>query len=78
MNETERRQLVAAVGSLRKIREIHADDLRKLVSADVAVRVLNDLSMHTDARPPVIPLVVPIRFDAENGNAEDLRPINSK
>jgi excinuclease ABC subunit C len=79
LTESERRHLVASVGSLRKIREIDADDLAKLVEPDLASRVMTDLHQHrTEVTEAVIPLVVPIRFDAENGNAEDLIPINSK
>jgi hypothetical protein len=26
----------------------------------------------------IVPLIVPIRFDAENGSADDLRPIRTR
>jgi excinuclease ABC subunit C len=79
LNEIERRQLVSAVGSLRKIREIDVGELNKLASPDIASIVMIDLQEHRgDAMDAVIPLVVPIRYHAENGNAEDLRPISSK
>jgi hypothetical protein len=79
LNETERRQLVASVGSLRKIREMDVDDLNKLVNSDMASRVMADLEeLRSETTETVIPFVVPIRYDAENGNAEDLRPIESR
>ena len=77
LNEIERRQLVAAVGSVRKVRDIDPDDLRELVPRELAARVTNDLQQHGEIGA-VLPLVVPIRFHAENGNAEDLRPIESR
>ncbi len=45
----------------------------------VASRVAADLEKDRSGSPEaVIPLIVPIRFDAENGNAEDLIPIEQR
>lgn len=80
LKESERRQLVAAVGSVRKLRDVDPDQLNKLVPDPLASRAAADLRRHAgnEDHPPVIPLIVPIRFDAEDGDAEDLIPISSK
>ncbi len=76
ITEPERRKLVTSAGSLRKIRELDATALTKLVGGESASLILTDLKKHrSGTSEAVIPLIVPIRFDAENGDADDLRPI---
>ena len=79
INEAERRQIVAAAGSLRKVRDFGAATLVKLIGDDKAAMVLTDLKKNgPDGLNKVLPLIVPIRFTAENGDADDLIPIKSK
>jgi hypothetical protein len=79
ITETERRQIVAAAGSLRKVVDLDHAALVKLLGDERASLVMLDLETtrpaDTDA---ALPLIVPIRFTAENGDADDLIPIRSE
>ncbi len=78
INEKERRQIVAAAGSLRKISELSSATLIKLFGDQTASLVLADLENNRLASTgPALPFIVPIRFTAENGDADDLIPIRS-
>jgi hypothetical protein len=54
-------------------------DLHEIANAVEATKlaaVINDLEDHRSGRSrPVVPLIVPIRFDDPNGKAGDLRQI---
>ncbi len=67
------------VGVVRKIREIGRAEVVSLMGDEIAARVFSDLDKNAgrygDAAPPFI---VPVRFTAENGDADDLRPIDSR
>lgn len=77
--EPERRELVAKAGSLRRIREADELTLIKLAGRDTALRASVDLeSDRTGNSAAAVPFIVPIRFHAENGDADDLRPIASR
>jgi excinuclease ABC subunit C len=76
LTETERRALVAKAGSMKKISETTEHDLVRLTGSETAARAATDIERHragSSAEP--VPLIVPIRFQAENGDADDLRPI---
>ncbi len=79
ITETERRKIIAAAGSLRKVVDLDSAVLVRLLGKERASLVINDLqtidAADTDA---ALPLVVPIRFSAENGDADDLIPIRSE
>ena len=78
INEAQRRRLLAAAGSIRNVVSITRENLKKIFSPETVAQVLSDLRDHKEGRfDAVLPLVVPIRFDAENGDADDLRPILS-
>ncbi len=77
IDESDRRRLIADVGSLQRIRDIDPDKLTKLVGAETAARISADLENAVEIGAAV-PLIVPIRFVAENGDADDLRPIDSR
>ncbi len=77
--EAERREIIAKAGTIRTLVELSEAEIRDTFGRGVADRVLRDLS--TDPRrltPDVRPLIVPIRFVAEDGNADDLIPIESR
>ena len=79
INERERRKIVAAAGSLRKVADLDKLTLVKLLGDERASLVMDDL---TDTVPAdtdnALPLIVPIRFTAEQGDADDLIPIRSE
>ncbi len=79
LNEQQRRRLVAAAGSLRKIRDLDRAKLNKIAGAEMASKISADLEKNgAEDRKGVLPFIVPIRFNAENGDADDLRPIDSR
>jgi excinuclease ABC subunit C len=79
LNEGKRRQLLAAAGSLKKVKELEKETLVKLFDLKTAGKIISDIERFEEGKlPPVLPLIVPLRFVAENGGADDLRPIEPK
>lgn len=79
VTEAERRQIVASAGSLRKIADLDHATLVKLLGDERASLVLIDLDKAASGNlEKPLPLIVPIRFTAENGDADDLIPIKSE
>jgi excinuclease ABC subunit C len=79
INEPERRKLVAAAGSLRKVIDLDSAALVKLLGDEQASLVKFDLgSTRPAGTDAALPLIVPIRFTAEGGDADDLIPIRSE
>ena len=79
LTEPERRALVAKAGSLRRIREADEIALINMAGRDAATRAGADIeSDRAGNAVAAVPFIVPIRFHAENGDADDLRPIASR
>ncbi len=78
LNEKQRQHLLTGVGSIRKILELEERHLTTLFGKETGQRAFKEIEAHLSAPFTVPrPLVVPIRFDDPNGEAGDLRPINS-
>lgn len=78
LDESARRQLLKSAGSLKNILELSENDLLKNFSKEQASVIFRDLQDYRSDRAPVIePLIIPLRYDDENGDAQDLRPITS-
>ena len=78
LSEPERQRLLQHFGSSKRAAEADADDLRKVIGEGRGtIAAVDSDEYRKGARPRVKPLVVPIRFQAENGAAEDLRPIGT-
>ena len=75
LTESERLKIVTKFGSVRKIREADPDSFGE---SDLALRLRSDIANAEDELDGVIPLIVPIRFQAEGGDADDLRPIEKR
>jgi excinuclease ABC subunit C len=79
LTEPERRQVIAEAGTIRKLLDLTEQDIRNLLSAALAERVLRDLgTFHSRGAETFRPVIVPIRYVDENGNADDLIPIASR
>ena len=79
ITESERRNLMAKVGSIRKIRDLTDDQLRSLVQPKTAAKISTDIKNDRSGNSrAAIPLIVPVSLVAENGDAEDLRPIETR
>ena len=78
LTEPERQELLQSFGSSKRVAEAGEAELVKLLGDDRGAVAVRDIEMYRlGARPRIKPLVVPIRFQDENGAAEDLRPISS-
>lgn len=75
--ENERRALLKTAGSLKNVLETGEAELLESFSPATVQKVLKDLNDYRTGRAPrVEPLVVPLRFADENGDAADLaRPL---
>ncbi|MEJ7700899.1 MAG: hypothetical protein WKF71_14815 [Pyrinomonadaceae bacterium] len=74
LNENERRILLQKFGSFKQLKQaekIKIDKVLGLKRADVA---FSDLQKASDTKTE--PLIVPIRYTDENGDAEDLQPLS--
>ena len=79
VNETERRKLIAKLGSVKNLLAVNETELERLAGKQKARELIANVNTFIARQPgPILPFVVPIRFDAEGGNAEDLRPIATK
>ena len=79
LNEGQRRELLAAAGSLKKVKELEKKTMVKLFDLRTAGKIVRDIeNFEAGKSPPVLPLIVPLRFVAENCGADDLRPIDPK
>jgi excinuclease ABC subunit C len=78
LNEGQRREALKHAGSIARLSALSDEQAQNMFPPQLAQKMIRDLKKFRlgDARE-VIPLIVPIRFGAENGSADDLRPINS-
>ena len=81
IGEMERRYLLKQFGSLKKILRIGGNDLAEItevIDSNKKKRILNDLhNFRRGVAPKIEPLIVPLRFDDENGDARDLQPLST-
>lgn len=78
LDESERRAILKNAGSLKNILDSNEDDWQKSFSPEKNLRIRRDL--HDYRRGDFIkvePLIVPLRYDDENGDAQDLRPLSN-
>jgi ERCC4-type nuclease len=76
INESQRRQLLATFGSIRKIVDADVLTFSKMFGKETAIVMMRDLENYKQGENKTVStFIVPIRFDAENGDADDLRPI---
>lgn len=79
INEAERRELLRAAGSINRLVSLSDDEISLMTTPSIARRVVKDLGIYRSGRAKeVLPLIVPIRFDDENGSADDLRPLPTR
>ena len=78
LTEPERQKLLQGFGSSKRVAEAGEAELVKLLGNKRGTLAAQDIGEYRKgSRPRIKPLVVPIRFQDENGAAEDLRPISS-
>jgi excinuclease ABC subunit C len=78
LDEKERLDLLKKFGSLGKIQQIDENDLLEMTDSRKKYLVLNDLkNFKLRNFMEIEPLIVPLRFDDENGDARNLQPLAS-
>ncbi len=76
LGEGERRALLQRFGSLKAILEAGEKELAADFSASAAHKILVDLENYRRGFAPAVePVIVPLRYTDENGDAQDLRPL---
>lgn len=74
-SEKKRRELLKIAGSIQLLREAKLQQLQSIFSADISARIVQERRSGVDAKSRVSGTLIPIRFDAEGGDAKDLQPI---
>ena len=78
LDERSRRTLLKAAGSIKNILDLSEKDLTKLLPPKKVNSILLDLQNFRCGNVRKIePLIIPIRYVDENGDAQDLRPLAS-
>lgn len=78
IDEKTRRMLLQKFGSINKLKEASRADLIEIFDGEIAEIIWKDLQNYkTGGARQIEPLIVPIRFDDPNGDAQDLQPIQS-
>ena len=77
-SERHRREFLKRAGSIAFLRESNLQRLQSIFDADTATRIVEERRSGFGAKGKVSEFLVPIRFDAEGGDAKDLQPISPK
>lgn len=76
--ESERREILKRAGSIKNLLKLNEKELENSFSPAKTKAVLRDLENYRNGRAPKIePLIVPLRYVDENGDAQDLLPLSS-
>ena len=76
LTENERKVLLQKFGSIRKIKSAAQNDFVKTLGEEAGKKVFVAVNAANPAKVlPLDSLIVPIRYDAPNGEAEDLQPL---
>jgi excinuclease ABC subunit C len=75
-DEKTRRQILQKFGSINKLKSASLNDLIETFEAQIAEIIWNDLQNYKiNGALTIQPLIVPIRFDDPNGDAQNLQPL---
>lgn len=78
LNESERRALLKTAGSIGNLLGSRVNKWEQFFSSEKADLIRRDLENYRNGKPRRIePLIVPLRYTDENGDAQDLRPLEN-
>ena len=78
INESERQSLLQNFGSIKKLLQLEEKDLSEFFRMEKTKLIRQNLIDYQKGNSRKIePLIVPIRFDDENGDAKDLQPLST-
>ncbi len=75
-SENQRRLILQKIGSVRLLKNASVENLSSLFDEKIAEEILEQLSRKQTQDFDLASKMIPIRYDAPNGNAEDLQPID--
>ncbi len=75
-SEKERREILQKAGSIKRLKEADLKDLKSIFDAVTAKNIYGEIRRNDDLDINFAERIIPIRFDAEDGNAADLQPIS--
>lgn len=76
--ESERRVILKRAGSIKNLLAFGENDFAAILSPENSKAAQRDLENYRNGKAPKIePLIVPLRYVDENGDAQDLRPLTS-
>jgi excinuclease ABC subunit C len=79
LSEGERRSVLKIAGSISKLMAMPNEQVVALYDPERSKAIIRDLQHYRLSElNTAVPLIVPIRFDDENGGADDMRPLPSK
>ncbi len=78
INENERRRLLKKSGSLKNVLETEKENLANDFSKAEIETIMSDLHNYKNGKfAKIEPLIVPLRYTDENGDAQNLRPLST-
>lgn len=77
-SEDERRNALQKAGSIKRLRDASSTELKTIFDDKNAEIIYKEIRAENTAVKDFVKRIIPIRFDAEGGNAKDLQPINHK
>lgn len=77
-SEKERRKILQKAGSLKRLKDADLDELKFIFDPKTAHKIDEEKNFKKNSKSIYIEQLIPIRFDAEGGNAKDLQPLGYK
>lgn len=75
-SENERRAILQNAGSIKRLKESGLNELKLIFAAVTAEKIYREMKKNSNSNVNFAERIIPVRFDAGEGNAEDLQPIS--
>ena len=74
-SEQERRKILQKAGSIKNLMNSNSEKLKSIFDSEIAQKIYEEVEKDNKISANSANRIIPIRFDAEGGNAKDLQPI---
>jgi ERCC4-type nuclease len=78
ISEGDRREALQKTGSIKRLKEADLDYLKTIFDTEFAKKIYLVKNKLKESKTKYFKQIIQISFNAQNGNAEDLQPINYK